>query len=60
MKQELHSTVNDQTIFYYKYNFKNNNIPELVVNSISLALTDLTNESEIIIGVNAKSHPYLC
>lgn len=26
---------------------------------MSLALTDLTNESEIIIGVYAKSHPYL-
>lgn len=34
-------------------------IPEFVVNSISLALMDLTKESEIIIGVNAKSHPYL-
>ena len=34
-------------------------VPELVVNSMSLALTDLTNESEIIIGVYAKSHPYL-
>ena len=26
---------------------------------MSLALTDLTNESEIIIGVYARSHPYL-
>lgn len=30
-----------------------------MVNSISLALTDLTNESEIIIGVYARSQPYL-
>jgi len=29
-----------------------------VVNSISLALGDLTKESEIIMGVYAKSQPY--
>lgn len=34
-------------------------IPSHVVNSVSLALGALTNESEIIMGVKAKSHPYL-
>ena len=33
-------------------------LPSQVVNSVSLALGALTNESEIIIGVKAKSHPY--
>lgn len=34
-------------------------MPEFVVNSMSLAFTDFTNESEMIIGVYAKSQPYL-
>ena len=34
-------------------------IPLLVVNSMSLALDDCTKDSEIIIGVKAKSQPYL-
>ena len=33
-------------------------IPALVVNSLSLAFADRTNEFAIIIGVNAKSHSY--
>ena len=33
--------------------------PLLVVNSTSLALPDLTNESDTIIGVHATSQPYL-
>ena len=32
--------------------------PSQVVNSVSLAFGALTKESEIIIGVKAKSHPY--
>lgn len=33
--------------------------PALVVKSTSLAFDDLVNESEMIIGVKATSHPYL-
>lgn len=33
-------------------------IPFEVVNSVSLALTALTKESDIIMGVKAKSQPY--
>lgn len=49
------------TFYMMKYGLNDNfcSVPELVLNSMSLALTDFTNESDTIIGVYTRSHPYL-